>query len=83
MHSSKKSLGLSLGIVFIFYILNILSELSKSVSFLKYFSVYTLADIRNVIKDISINPINVTISIVISILLLFGTYYRYNKKELI
>ena len=83
MHNSKKTIGLSLGIVFIFYILNVISELSSKVEFLKYFSIYTLADTRNIISKIEINPINILISIIITGILITGTYIRYNKKELI
>ncbi len=83
MHKTKKTIGLSLGMVFIFYVINILSELSKKVEGLKYFSIYTLADIRNVIIDVKINPIMVIISIVITILFIIGSYIRYNKKELL
>lgn len=83
MHNSKKTLGLSLGLVFIFYVINVISELSEKVEFLKYFSIYTLADIRNVITNIAINPVNVIISLIITIIFVFGSYIRYNKKELI
>ena len=76
-------LGISLGIVFISYILQMLSTLSETTEFLKYFSVFTLADIRNVIVDISINPLMVIISFFISILFLILTIIHYNKKELI
>lgn len=83
MHKTKKTIGISLGFVFIFYLLNVLSELSESVSILKYFSIYTLADIRHVILNNSINPINIIISVIITVLFISGTYIRYNKKELI
>ena len=83
LHKTKKTLGISLGLVFLFYMLNVLSELSKSVEFLKYFSVYTLADIRNVILDVRINPINIIISFLITSILVGASYIRYNKKELI
>ena len=83
MHNSKKNLGISLGIVFIFYIVNIISELSKNISFLKYFTIYTLSDIRRIIENNNINPVNIIISMTLTIILLIGTYYRYNKKELI
>ena len=66
-----------------FYIISVLSELSNKVKFLKYLSIYTLADTRNVIEKIEINPINVIISLSITILLIIGTYKRYNDKELI
>ncbi len=83
LHKTKKSFGIGLGIVFIFYILNIMSELSEKVELLKYLSIYTLADIRNVISDIKINPIIVSISIFITAIFIIGSYIRYNKKELV
>ena len=83
MHKTKKTIGIGLGIVFISYLINVLSQLSSSVEFIKYFSVYTLADTRNVIEKITINPVCIIISLVITSILLVGTYIRYNKKELI
>lgn len=83
MHKTKKVIGISLGMVFIFYVFSVLSELSTNVEFLKYFSIYTLADVRNVIANVEINYINVVISLAITIVFAAGTYIRYNKKELV
>ena len=83
MHKTKKIVGISLGLVFISYFLSVLSELSNKVKFLKYFSVYTLADVRNVIEKTEINPVMIFISIIITIIFITATYIRYNKKELI
>ena len=83
LHKTKKTIGISLGMVFIFYIINVLSELSTKVEILKYFSIYTLADIRNVITEVRINPIYVIISIIITILFIILSYRNYEKKELI
>lgn len=82
-NKTKKMLGLSLGVVLISYILNILSTISNEVEYLKYFSIFTLSDIRNVILNISINPIMIFISIILSIIFLILTLINYNKKELI
>lgn len=82
-HKTKKTLGISLSIVFISYFFNIISELSEETRFLKYFSVFTLCDIRNVIVDIKINPIMVVLSIILSIVLMIITIIHYNKKELV
>ena len=82
-HKTKKMLGLSLGIVMISYVLQTLSAMSETVEFLKYFSVFTLADIRNVILDISINPIMIILSIILSVIFYILTTVNYNKKELI
>ena len=83
LHKTKKVIGISLGMVFIFYLLNVLSELSSNIEFIKYLSIYTLADVRNVITNISINLGNVIISFLITIIFIIGTYFRYNKKELL
>lgn len=82
-HKTKKMLGISLGVVLIMYMLSTFSTMAKEVEFLKYFSVFTLSDIRNVIIDISIDPIMVLISISLSIVFFVLTLLRYNKKELI
>ena len=82
-HKTKKMIGISLGLVFIFYIINVLSELSNKVEFLKYFSVYTLADTRNVILNTKLNPMVLLISLFITTLFISLSYYFYNKKELI
>lgn len=83
MHKTKKVVGISLGIVFISYLFNVLSELSSNVEVIKYFSIYTLADTRNVISSVAINPYTIIISIAISAVFIILSYIRYNKKELI
>ena len=82
-HKTKKMIGISLGIVFISYMLQILSTLSESTEFLKCVSIFTLSDIRNVIQQVSINPIMVLVSISLFVILLVLTIIRYNTKELV
>ena len=83
LHKTRKTIGISLGMVFIFYLFNVLSELSKSVEFMKYFSIYTLADIRNIVTTGSTSLCVVLISLLLSILFIGSTYIRYNRKELV
>lgn len=82
-HKTKQTTGISLGIVLLSYVLQTLSVMTKETEFLKYFSVFTLADIRSVISNISINPIMIIISISLSLLFLILTVIHYNEKELI
>ena len=82
-HKTKKTLGISLGIVFASYFLNVISEMGESTEFLKYISIFTLADIRNVIIDVSINPLMVVLAIGITFFFIILTIIRYNKKELV
>ena len=82
-NKTKKTLGISLGIVFISYILQMVSTISEEIEFLKYASVFTLADVRNVITKVEINPNIIIITIIMTIIFLGLTYLRYNKKELV
>lgn len=82
-HKTKKTLGISLGIVFVSYFLNVISEIGESTEFLKYISIFTLADIRNVILNVSINPILVVLAICITVIFMILTMICYEKKELV
>ena len=82
-HKHKKVLPISLAFVFASYLFVTLSELNEKVIFLKYFSVYTLADIRGIISDERIKIQYVLISIVLTTLLIILSVFRYNKKELV
>jgi len=83
MHKTKNMLGLSIGIVFAAYMLNVISEMGDSVRFLRYFSVFTLADARNVINDSRINPWCIIISLMLFTALTVISVLRYDKKELV
>ena len=82
-HKTKKTLGISLGIVFANYFLNIISEMGESTELLKYISIFTLADIRNVIINESINPLMIVLTIGITVVFMILTTIRYEKKELV
>lgn len=82
-HKTKKTMGISLGIVFVSYFLNILSEMGESTEFLKYISIFTLADIRNVIINVSINPLMLVLSVGITSIFMALATIRYEKKELV
>ena len=82
-HKTKKMIGISLGIVFISYLLGTLAGIDESVEGLKYLSVFTLADIRNVIINIKIEPIMIIISSFLTIIFVILTVIRYKKKSLV
>ena len=82
-HKTKKMFGISLGIVFASYFLNIIAEMGESTEFLKYISIFTLSDIRNVIMNVSINPIMVLLAIIITFIFVTLTIIHYEKKELV
>ena len=57
--------------------------ISDKVEFLKYFSLYTLADTRNIIANCEINIWCILISIISSVIFASLSYIFYNKKELL
>ena len=83
MRKTRKTFGLGLGISLVSYFLLILSEMSEEVEFLKYFTVYTLSDIRNVILNCEINQIMFIVSILLTVGFIALTFIRYEKKELV
>ncbi len=82
-HKPKKVLPISLAIVFFSYVLVTIAEINDKVNFVKYFSVYTLADTRGVITNNYINKYCIILSIIITIVLVILSLIRYNKKELV
>ena len=57
--------------------------MGESTEFLKYISIFTLADIRNVIINVSINPLMIVLAIGITVVFMILTTIRYEKKELV
>ena len=57
--------------------------MGESTEFLKYISIFTLADIRNVIVEVSINPLMVALAIGITVIFMILTIIHYNRKELV
>ena len=82
-HKTKNTIGISLGIVFASYFLNVISEMGESTEFLRYVSIFTLADIRNVIINTSINPLMITLSIILSVIFMAFCIIHYERKELV
>ena len=63
LNRNKKVLGISLMMVFIFYLFNTISEMSDKVRFFRYLSLYSLADIRGIIANGSKRIIHVLLLI--------------------
>lgn len=82
-HKTKRMLGISLAIVLVSYFFQVLSSIADSVEFLKYVSIFTLADIRNVIVNVSINPIMVIVCMVLIGIFFVLTIIHYDRKELV
>lgn len=78
---TNNCLMVGIGFVFISYFFNVISLLGEKVSFIKYFSIFTLSNYRNYLIDNVISFGNVVVSIVVIVLFTYLTYYIYDRKE--
>lgn len=79
---TSKSLGISLGVLFGLYLLNILSAMSDKIEFLKYLSPFYYINSRSVLTEGSIDIFNCLIVIIVSIVFVCLSYKFYSKKEI-
>lgn len=82
-NKTKKVTGINMGIVFVTYFFMIFSNMSKDFEYLKYFSLYSLTDLRNIIPIGEISFAKIGISLIISLIFSVLTYFRYNHKEFV
>lgn len=80
---TSKTNGIGIGLVLINYFILMIANISEQTKFIKYFSIFSLSDSREIILNNNLSPISIIISILISIIAAFGIYYRYNKKDLV
>lgn len=78
----RGSVGISLGIVGVFYILSIFANLSDSLTFLTYLTPYSYTDGAYIISNHNLDYIKVLIGLCFSIVLVIIAYYYYPKKDI-
>lgn len=83
MRKTKKITAVCLGITFASYMLNMFSSISSEIDFLKYISIFTLCDVRNIILDERINIIMVIITLVLNVMFIILSIYKYQRKEFV
>ena len=79
---TKKVLGISIGLVFISYFLQMMGNISHSVETLKFMSIFELQASRYIILNNNINVIGLIIGIILMVVLTFLTTKKYNKKSI-
>lgn len=78
---TRKSMMISLGTVFIAYVLSVLGAMSNKIEFLKYISPFEYINSRQIMIDERVNVIYLLVSFGIIIISLISSYHLYNKKE--
>lgn len=79
---TRKSIGISLGILFGFYVLNVLGAMSEKIEFLKYLSPFYYINARSIITNSKIDGLNCIIVLIISIIFTILSFKFFDKKEL-
>ncbi|WP_232066003.1 ABC transporter permease subunit [Bacillus sp. KH172YL63] len=82
MKKSRTITAASLGVVFISYILSIMSGISEDLDMLKYISVFKYVDAPELIADQALSPLYLLIMTGIILLGGVGTFLHYNRKDI-
>lgn len=72
------SLGLSIGL----YVVDIISTLTESAEFLKYFTPYEYINATSIVNDLEIKPLYLLISLTVIVISLISGWLLYKKKDI-
>ena len=79
----RGGVGLGLGIAAIFYVLNLIANLTEQASFLKYLTPFGYAEGSDIIANNTLNPSYLTIGIFLAATGIFAAFFRYSKKDIV
>ena len=78
----RGELGLGLGLAFALYFMNILSNLSEDLKFIKYITPFGYADGAHIIPEGAIEIKYLSVGIAITAVGIVAAYLKYNKKDI-
>lgn len=78
----KISGGIGIALIFAMYIASVIAALSENVEFLKYFTPFKYFEAALMLRNLNIEPIYATLSVILIILPLIGAYAVYDKRDL-
>lgn len=78
----KISGGIGIALIFAMYIASVIAALSENVEFLKYFTPFKYFEAALMLRDLNIEPLYATLSVIFIILPLIGAYAVYDKRDL-
>ena len=78
----RGELGIGLGLAFVFYFMNILSNLTEELEFVKFITPFSYADGAHIIPEGSIEIKYLSVGIVIAAVGIAAAYLKYNKKDI-
>lgn len=78
----KAAAALSTSILMVTFILSFLINFSSSLDFLKYLTPFKYFDARDILAHDHLDPFYVVLTVIIVVLMIYGTYYFYNERDL-
>lgn len=79
---NRKGLGGGLGVAALFYFINILSNLTEKMSFLKFITPFSYVEGSNIISEGGINFSYLSVGFIITALSIITAFYQYQKKDI-
>lgn len=80
---SRGGLGIGLGIAALFYVLNLIANLTEKARFLKYLTPFGYAESADIIADGRIPPQYLTVGILFALAGITAAFYRYGTKDIV
>ncbi len=79
----KGGMGIGIGITVLFYFLNIISNITPDIKFLKYFTPYAYTDSGSILTNHSLEVKYILLGIIITVLSAVLTFWKYSKKDIL
>jgi ABC-2 type transport system permease protein len=78
----KGGIGIGLGITFLLYALNLLSNLAEDAEFLRYFTPFGFASGAEILDSGSLPAIPLAVGAVVTALSVAAAYFGYTRKDI-
>ena len=78
----KGSMGVGLGITFILYFMNLISNITEKAEGLKYITPFAYCDGSTVVTDLKLNAVKIAIGMAYCAIGIAAAYMKYSKKDI-
>jgi ABC-2 type transport system permease protein len=78
----KGGMAIGLGVALLLYFMGIISNITKEVEFLKYFTPFAYTDTNKIINDLVIEPRYLAVGAVLTAIGIAAAFIKYTKKDI-